>query len=150
MLIFNADKNKKLQMAIESTGIGTDKLRFTFTIDTETVQYGFPCMFNEGRVEVDIPPLQDVIKDLKPGTYTARLDVTGDDKYYLKPFDESIIIKQAPQIKKVDISDVDVNESIKIAITNLLEVNEDNEDEPVIKEDMKDLKTGLSAFLDKE
>lgn len=128
MLIFNASKNKKIQMAIESQGISSDKLKFTFTIDTGTVSYGFPCLFNEGRVEVDIPPLLDVIKDLKAGTYNARLDVTGEDKYYLKPFDESVVIKFEPTIKKVEIEDNDVQESIGVMVSKLIEV--DNEPEP--------------------
>ncbi len=139
MLIFNADKNKKIQMAIESTGIDQDKLRFTFIVDTGKVQYGFPCMFNEGRVEVDIPPLAEIINDLEPGTYTARLDVTGDDKYYLNPFNESIEIKQSPSIKKVTI-DEDLSENIKIAISSLIEVKE-------VKDVLE--KTGIDAIFDK-
>lgn len=158
MLIFDASKNKKIQMAIESQGISDDKLRFTFTIDTGGVSYGFPCTFNEGRVEVDIPPLSEVIKDLKAGNYQARLDVTGDDKYYLKPFDEQVIIKIDPVIKKVDITEQDVSEEIKLAVSSLIEVNEsdkvDNKDDKVDKEetkvDNKDTKTGISAFFDKK
>jgi len=147
MLIFNADKNKKIQMAIESSGIDNDKLRFTFIIDTGKVQYGFPCMFNEGRVEVDIPPLDDVIKDLKTGTYNARLDVTGDDKYYLNPFNESVEIKLTPTIKTTTIGE-GVTDEIKIAISNFIEVDDKTkiiED----KDDETDKKTRLDAFFDK-
>ena len=153
MLIFDASKNKKIQMAIESQGISSDKLKFTFTIDTGDVSYGFPCMFNEGRVEVDIPPLQDIIKDLKSGNYDARLDVTGDDKYYLKPFDEQIIIKLAPTIKKVEIRDNDVQESIGVMVSKLIEIDDEPEekiDEEKIDEKPEDKKESKpKRFFDK-
>lgn len=157
MLIFDASKNKKIQMAIESTGIENDKLKFTFVIDTGKVQYGFPCMFNEGRVEIDVPPLEEIIKDLKPGTYHARLDVTGDDKYYLKPFNESIQIKQAPRIKKVNLEESDITEDIKVAVSGLFESDGDGNEEPIVedkeekidKKEEKTEKSGLTAFLSK-
>ena len=140
-------------MAIESQGISSDKLKFTFTIDTGEVSYGFPCSFNEGRVEVDIPPLSEVIRDLKSGNYDARLDVTGDDKYYLKPFDEQIIVKLAPTIKKIDIKDNDVQESIGIMVSQLIEIDDEPEekidDKIEEKEEKVDKKTGISKFFDK-
>jgi hypothetical protein len=155
MLIFDASKNKKIQIVIESQGIASDKLKFTFTIDTGTVSYGFPCMFNEGRVEVDIPPLAEVIKDLKSGNYDARLDVTGDDKYYLKPFDEQVVVKLAPSIKKVELQDDDVSESIGVMVSQLIEVEETTEDKIEEEKDDKEegkkseKKTGISAFFSK-
>ncbi len=112
-------------MAIESQGISDDKLKFTFVIDAGEVQYGFPCMFNEGRVEVDIPPLEDIINNLKPGSYSARLDVTGDNKYYLNPFNESVEIKQTPSIKKVEFASEDISEEFTLAISSLVEVKEE-------------------------
>jgi hypothetical protein len=151
MLIFNADKNKKIQMAIESSGIDNDKLRFTFVIDTGSVQYGFPCQFNEGRVSIEVPPLEDVIKDLKPGTYNARLDVTGDDKYYLKPFNESIEIKQAPKIKTSNIDESDISEEVKVAVSGLFVSEEEEPIEEEKEEEVKDeKKTGISAFFSKK
>jgi len=147
MLIFEADKNKKIQMMVETQGISNDKLKFTFVIDTGKVQYGFPCMFNEGRVEVDIPPLQDIINNLEPGSYSARLDVTGDNKYYMNPFNESVEIKQTPSIRKVKIDDTDLQEKIKMAVSSLIEVNE----APVVKEDIVDEgNAAYKAFFDKK
>ena len=151
MLIFDASKNKKIQMAIESQGISSDKLKFTFTIDTGEVSYGFPCKFNEGRVDVDVPPLSEIIKDLKSGSYQARLDVTGDDKYYLKPFDEQVVVKLQPTIKKIDIQDNDVQESIGVLVSNMIEIDDEpeekldeGEDEDIIVED-----EGKKRFFDK-
>ena len=146
MLIFEADKNKKIQMMVEAQGISNDKLKFTFVIDTGKVQYGFPCMFNEGRVEVDIPPLQDIISGLQSGSYMARLDVTGDGKYYLNPFNESVEIKQSPSIKKINIKSDDMTESIKMAISSLVEVHE-----APVKEDIVDEgNAAYKAFFDKK
>jgi hypothetical protein len=152
MLIFDASKNKKIQMAIESSGIENDKLKFTFVIDTGKVQYGFPCRFNEGRVEIDVPPLEEVIKNLTPGTYGARLDVTGDDKYYLKPFNESIEIKQAPRIKTASIDESDVSEDIKVAVSGLFESDGGEEEKPVVEDKEEkgeeDKKSGISRFFE--
>lgn len=152
MLIFDADKNKKIQMAIESSGIDNDKLKFVFVVDTEKVQYGFPCMFNEGRVEVDIPPLQDVVMNLEAGTYTARLDVTGDDKYYLKPFNESIEVKLTPSIKKVSMDETNVSEDVRMAISSLIEVKEtpvESKPEGPENTEIKE-ETGIGAFFNKK
>jgi hypothetical protein len=155
MLIFDASKNKKIEMAIESQGISNDKLKFTFVIDTGEVQYGFPCQFNEGKVIIDIPPLEDVIKNIQSGTYSARLDVTGEDKYYLQPFNESVEIKQTPKVAAVSMQDDDVSEEIKLAVSSLIEVKEKkdeiaNEDKNKDKNKKSEKKRGISAFFDKK
>lgn len=149
MIKFDASKNKKIQMVIETQGIADDKLKFTFSIRINEVIYGFPCMFSEGKVEVEIPPLEEIVNNLVTGTYIASLDVTGDDKYYLNPFNEAVEVKQAPSIKKVSLeSDDDMSEGIKIVLSNILEP-----EEPVMKEEKteeKKEKTGISAFFDKK
>lgn len=155
MLKFEADKTKKIQMMVEATGIDSNKLKFTFVIDTGSVSYGFPCSFNEGKVEVEIPALGEVIKHLNPGTYHARLDVTGEDKYYLNPFNESIEIKQTPTIKQVDMKvDDGLSESLKVAVSRLIEVDEVKDEKKVeeTKEapEVKKEKSGLSSFFSKK
>ena len=141
MLIFDASKNKKIEMAIESQGIDNDKLKFTFIIDSGKVSYGFPCEFNEGSVTVDIPALSEVIKDIKAGTYGARLDVTGDDKYYLKPFDEQVVVKLSPTIKKVEIKDNDVQESMSIMVSKMFESDGDHDKDRLNDKKVEEKKT---------
>jgi len=156
MLIFDAHKDKKIQMALETRGVENDELKFTFTIDSGTISYGFPCIFSEGVVTINIPPLDNIIKDLKAGLYNARLDVTGNNSYYLNPFNEQIQIKQIPVISKVDVKDSDITEGIAVIVSKLIEVPEEKVEETVkekveekVEETKKVKKSGISAFFDK-
>jgi len=88
-LIFDIEKDKNIAMMVETSGIeDPSKLEFTFNIKVDGIKYGFPCKLKEGKVEINIPPLNEVISKVKTGKYIASLDVTGDKNYFLQPFKE--------------------------------------------------------------
>ncbi len=125
MLLFDADKEKSLSMVIETKNIKTDTLAFTFNIIVEGIKYGFPCTVTEGKVDISIPALSGVIFKLQSGEYQASLDVTGDNKYYLNPFNETIKIEQEPKVEVVlDEVDEDVQKELSINISRILEIEE--------------------------
>jgi hypothetical protein len=100
MLIFDALKEKKLEMMIETKGIKPQNLKFTFRIIIEGIEYGFPCTLIGDKVTVTIPPLSEVVYgDIHVGNYDSKLEVTGEDKYYLNPFSEKIKIKLEPEVE---------------------------------------------------
>lgn len=127
-LKFDIEKKKNIAMMVETTGIDdTSKLDFTFNIVVEGVRYGFLCELKEGRVEICIPALSNVIKDLKTGTYKASLDVTGDKNYFLQPFNENVELTVEKRVGVVvsDTKQEDIKEAIAASISKI--VDEDGE-----------------------
>ncbi len=131
---FDADKLKQISMVVETSNVDEDQLDFTFNIKVGGVKYGFPCTLKENKVSIEIPALNSVIKDLKEGDYNASLEVTGDGKYYLKPFNENITITQSPKMNVlIDDDDNDVKESMNILINTLI----DEDVKETVKETVK-------------
>ena len=141
MITFLASKEKKIEMMIETKGIKPQSLNFTFRIMIEGIEYGFPCTLIGDAVTVTIPPLFDVISEnIKEGEYNAKLEVTGDSKYYLKPFDDKVRLKIDPKVE-ITMSETnedveEVVEQVKMSISSL--VDEDVEEVkpiPVVKQE---------------
>lgn len=100
MLKINADRPKGLSVQLETEGLDNTKLEFTFRLMVEGIEYGFPCPLEEDKVSVRLPALSNVIKNLKPGIYEAKLEV-NDDTLYLCPFEEKVQIEVSPKIKTI-------------------------------------------------
>ncbi len=137
-MIFNADQHKKISMVVETSNVNNDDLDFTFSVKVCGIKYGFPCKMVENKVSIDIPALNTIIKDLKEGDYAASLEVTGDGKYYLQPFNENITIKQTPKINVlIDDEDTDIKEGIEILVSTLIDDEDTDIDEKIIDIDEK-------------
>ena len=136
---FDKTKEKNLIMMIETSGIDNDDLDFTFNIRVGGVRYGFPCDIKENKVVINIPPLDDVINDLEKGEYPATLDVTGDDKYFMRPFNEDIVVIQSPEviIDKESLKE----DKVEIGISEIIEgFNVDDKPKPKVVEKKKETK----------
>lgn len=139
MLIFDALKEKKLEMMIETKGIKPQNLKFTFRIIIENIEYGFPCYLIGDKVTVTIPPLSEIIVgEIQVGNYSSKLEVTGEDKYYLKPFDEKIKIKSEPEVEitieqSVEDKEEQVIEELDLKMSSIV-------DEDISKIDKKETK----------
>jgi len=118
---FDIKKDKNVTMLVEMSGIKQDKLEITFNIDVDGVIYGFPCSINENKVNMNIPALNTIIKNIKPGKYRGTIDVVLPGEYHLRPFDEDI------EIVKCETPDVKIKKSI-----------------------VKEEKPSVSIFLDEE
>ncbi len=95
---FDKRKEKNLIMMVEKSGVEDDKLKLTFNIDINNVKYGFDCKLKENKVIINVPALDSIVKDLKPGEYKATLDITGSDKYFMQPFNENIEVIDIPEV----------------------------------------------------
>lgn len=134
-LRFDVDKDKSIAMMVETSGIDdTNKLDFTFNITVNGIKYGFPCKMEEGKVNICIPALSEVIKGLKVGKYKASLDVTGDKNYFLQPFNEDVELTMTPKVKVLvddDGKETNMVEAITASISKIVdndeEVNTTNE-----------------------
>ena len=145
MLTFNIGESKSLNMTVNATGIDPSRLTYLFSIEVGEVSYGFKCAYKVDRTSVTIAPLEKIIKDIKAGEYSARLDIFGD-KYYMCPFSEKIRVI-APV--KMDVSfegdekpgkDKKIETKVKIEEVEIIE-------EPTVKQEEK--KEKKNSFKDK-
>ena len=149
MIVFNADKPKDVAMMIETSNIEDDHLKFMFIIEVDDVQYGFGCKMSEDKVKIHVPELNGIIKNLKAGEYRAFLQVTGNNNYLLKPFNEQIKIVTKPKIDVLlsqdDEDTNDIKEELTLSISNI--IDEDREDKENVK-DTKRVKSKMSKFFE--
>jgi len=147
MLTFDVNKEKKLEMMIETQGIDPQSLEFTFRILIEGIEYGFPAQLIGNKVVVTIPPLSEVLaQKIESGDYNAKLEVNGENKYYLKPFNEQVHIKIEP---KVEVTLDDDNERIEEKKNFDLKLSSITEEDAVTKTKEKSVikKKKESKFL---
>lgn len=140
-LIFDIEKDKKIAMMVETSGIESpDKLDFTFNITVDGVRYGFPCELKEGKVEISIPPLNTIISKVKAGKYMASLDVTGDKNYFLQPFNEEIMLKREPKVDVIvdDENNTTMKEAITASISKIIDIEDSPSDEKDVTKDVNE------------
>lgn len=124
-LVFDIEKDKNIAMVVETSGIDDPSiLEFVFNIRVDGIKYGFPCKLKEGKIEICVPALKKVIKELKVGKYKASLDIMGDKNYFLQPFNEDVELTQEPKVDVI-VDDEDKNdklkEEIKASISKIIE-----------------------------
>ena len=134
MIVFDADKSKSISMLIETSNIENDGLEFTFIIEVNNIKYGFPCILSENKVNIEVPVLKGIINDLKNGEYNASLQVTGDDKYWLEPFNEKVKIEVKPKMNVILDKD-DIKEELELSISSIIE---DDTNKKPVKEEKKE------------
>ena len=163
MLIFKSDKTKNISMMVESTNTGSESLTYTFNITVDNVIYGFPCDVSEGKIKINVPPLEKVIRGLKSGHYRATLDVINNGKFHLQPFNEEVEVKSTPKmdIKVKDDKNVDkLKEALSFTFTSSDMIDEDIEpkeettkEKEIIKEkevNKTPKKSDLGTFFEKD
>ena len=138
-IIFEANKEKKLSMLVEVENVDNNDLTYTFNIKIDNVVYGFPCSIKENKIEITIPALDTVIKEVKSGTYDAYLDVIEENKFHSRPYEEQVKIEQQPKIDVLLNSDTDekVKESVNVLVSKIIEENPKEEKKKKIKEEKK-------------
>ena len=159
LLEFNKNKPKRYVMVVEASGVNTDDLDITFTIKIDGIKYGFPCTLVENKVKIDIPALDSIIKNLKPGKYNATLDITGAGNYFLQPFNEKIEIVEIPDVK-VDKGSLQ-EDKLSVIVSELIDDDKEIIDEKTINKNgdknktkkinnifKEDTKTPLKKLLD--
>jgi len=126
-LKFDVGKNKIISMMVETSGIEKPEvLDFTFSISVDGVKYGFPCVLEEGKVNITIPPLNKVIKNLKEGKYQASLDVTDGNSFFIQPYSDEVEIMSKPMIDVIvdDESQTSMVEKVSAVISRIMDDDE--------------------------
>jgi hypothetical protein len=144
-LTFEANKEKKLSMIIEVKNIDNNELEYTFNIEIDKIVYGFPCTLKEDKIEINVPALDTIIKEVKSGTYNAYLDVISENKFHSRPFEEKITIKQEPKVDVLLSSeiDTDIKENLNVLVSKIIDIDENKEKvdkEKTKKENKKETK----------
>lgn len=135
-ITFDLEKKKSISMMVETSGIDDkSKLSFTFNITVDGIRYGFPCKLEENRVDIDIPPLKSIIKNLKNGIYDASLDVTGNGKHFLQPFKESVVVTSEPKVDVIVDTATDKAQIKEDMMASISKIIENDEVKTEVKED---------------
>ena len=108
MRSIKADKSMRFEWGIEIQGIDYKQLQGSLKFIVEDVEYGIPVSINETSIEVDIPPLKNVIKNLANEKIDSKLEIYGDG-FYMKPWQEEVKI-EIPAEVKVELKENNVNE----------------------------------------
>ena len=102
-MAISLDKNrqKRITMELNVEGIEKDKLNYTFRIEGDNCELGFPGkLISENKLQIEIPPLKSV-GFVKKGNYTASLEVDDNDRYFMKPWEGEIQIESNPEVTAV-------------------------------------------------
>jgi hypothetical protein len=97
MLQIKTDEEKELHFDVVIEGIEKSNLVFKFRLHIDDVEYGFPGTLIGEKVRVLIPPLQDVV-NVTNGMYKGKLEVMGEEKYYIMPWQDDVEIKTEPKV----------------------------------------------------
>lgn len=157
MITFEMKKTKSLSMPILVEGIDQGMLRFKFVVDVNGVDYGFPAMQEGDTVKFVIPALEKVVKNLKEGTYNAKLEVSsiteGDRGFFMMPWAEQVRVKQSVSVEVEDMKDEapvaeENDKKVNIKFTSIFaEQDGEVEEEPVHEEEPKVKNDRLRDFM---
>ncbi len=164
MITFDPYETKKLSVPVRVKGMQSENLNFYFVIKDNDIFYSFPAdKIEENKVSIQIPPLNNIIQNIKPGTYNAHIEVnTITENYkgfYMKPWENQIKIKESPDINVESVSEEssikEKEEERTIEVGSLQEENLENnaqKDNNVTSSPKKDntpekKKTKISEFL---
>jgi hypothetical protein len=144
MLTINSNEKKKLKFGISVAGVMARDLKGALRLTVEGVEYGFPVQIVEGNVEVEIPPLKNLINEIDSlKRYDVKLELIANDTYIV-PWTDVANIKTPVSVKVSEsvIEEDEIVEKIKIGVTNV--------DEEVIEEPKPKLKPKKKIVVEKK
>ncbi len=94
MISLSTDEKRNLQFDVTIEGIDYKKLKGTLTFEVENVMYGFPVRIIADHIDVEVPPLGNIIKKgLKDDSIIeCKLDIFGNG-FYLNPWNGKFKLK---------------------------------------------------------
>lgn len=115
MIILKSDEEKTLLFDVMVEGIDTKLLSFKFRLDVGGVEYGFPGIMEGEKVKIVIPSLGNILQESTIGVFQGKLEVMGDEKYYMKPWSGEVELKMEPKVMAVVEKTQDVvTENVKV------------------------------------
>lgn len=173
-MIILGSKNKVLLFDISTEEISNESLEFWFRVNNEDITYSFRGELTEdNKVKIVLKPLTEIINsnylDISK-IYTSKLEVIGDGKYYMTPWEGELKLEVSPKIgvKLENISDEKFKkptliETKKVVVEKIVEELEEpettekpeeikeelHEKEEIKKESVENLnKMGRSSLLE--
>ena len=151
MIKFDPSKEKNLKFNIEVQGIDPSLLEYNIRLSNNKIDYGFKGINENGTIKFAIPPLNEIVKeDILESIDKIKMEVNDkNNKYYLKPFEDSIKIqnnlKVEAQLSEEETKD---KEDIPIVEANLSEEEETKiEKEQVIEQRPSKKSSKFKKFL---
>jgi len=101
-MIILGSKNKVLLFDISTEEISNESLEFWFRVNNEDITYSFRGELTEdNKVKIVLKPLTEIINsnylDISK-IYTSKLEVIGDGKYYMTPWEGELKLEVSPKI----------------------------------------------------
>lgn len=137
---------KTLVFDITTEGIKNKDLEFWFRIILEDRSYGIKGEIQEdGKIKIVIPAVADIFPTSEIlNECVVRLETVGEDKYYIKAWEDKALIKIEPKANaKLETTSVDEKIEPTVTVSISEEKEEDSESEGEIK------KTSTSSLLDR-
>ena len=149
MIKLNVNSKKKLQFDVSVSGVQTEDLKGSMKIVMEKIEYGFPISIIYGKIVVEIPALNDFIKEesLNEDTVKASLGIIANDTYIV-PWEDSIIIESPVKVEAImsDIQTIMEKELPKIEIKSTPKVIVEEIDEKKIEKKVEKKIKSKSKF----
>jgi len=149
MIKLNVNSKKKLQFDVSVSGVQTEDLKGSMKIVMEKIEYGFPISIIDGKIVVEIPALNDFIKEesLNEDTVKASLGIIANDTYIV-PWEDSIIIESPVKVEAImsDIQTIMEKELPKIEIKSTPKVIVEEIDEKKIEKKVEKKIKSKSKF----
>ena len=137
MIKFDPNKNKNISFNINVQGIDPSMLEYNLRLSNGQVDYGFKGDNRNGEIQFNIPALNEIVgSDVLYELNTVKLEVHDkNNKYYLKPFQDEIKIK----------------EDVKVEVENLEEKSEEgSESEFTVDASLNETQDNIPSPQDKK
>jgi hypothetical protein len=117
MIKLNITEKKEIKFDVSVSGIDVRDLKGSIRLQIEGVEYGFPAKVIDGTVMVEIPPLDEFVKNgLNDGQMLdAKLEIIAADTYIV-PWKDVMMIEMPVRIEAVVSEVKDIKENIKPVI----------------------------------
>ena len=100
MINLNVNEKKSLQFDVSVSGVQMNDLRGSMKIVMNKVEYGFPIAIMDGKIVVEIPALNDFLKEevLNEKRVEAKLEIIASDTYMV-PWEDQVTLESPMKIE---------------------------------------------------
>lgn len=150
MFELNTNEVRNLQFEVSIQGINYDELSGSLKFIIDDVEYGFPVKIFKEHVEVEVPPLNEVVaKKMSSGDIVeCKLDIFGNG-FYLNPWDGQFELKSPISVETKTVKSFNAEKKQKSFKATLKEEKQDTS-EVVNKSISNDDKEALLEMLFKK
>lgn len=144
-MYLNTNEPRTMHFDVNIQGVDFKQLQGSLRFNLEDIQYGFPVNILRDHIEVDVPPLDEIIKKglIDGETIECQLDVFGEG-FYMQPWTGHFELKRRAVIEaKMTYNDTTSPESPMKTMVEATMIEEKIEDKViekklVVEEDIKD------------